>query len=457
MNEFIVHILTAMGAVALFVYGMKTLSEGMQKITGQRVRKALGTHSTWGIITLLKGVGSATAVQSSSVTTVMIVNSVNAGLMNLRHAIWGIMGANIGTTSSAWIILILGYSLGDIFQFWFPLLLVGVPLLFIKTGFRQTWGESVVGLAVVFIALFFIRDSIEALFLSGDFDAWVPNLEAIQGVGSVFMFLALGTVFTVIVHSSATTTAMALVLVGAGLPFEMGAAIIIGENLGTTITAIIAASLGNVHAKRAARAHLAFNVLGALAMVALFSVVVNMFGYMIEAATTNGMNTTRSTQFAVCVFHSGFNIAIALFLAWFVQIFARLLIRFSPSKKEEDEEFRLSLLFTTQQSGDLALLDARKEIVRLATIIQEMSGIIMDLLSEGDPKKKKKLHEKIIRLEDKTDQLEISLGEYLSSLSQNRLSDSGSLEVQMMLSIIMDLENQGDIFYQMARTLETEG
>jgi phosphate:Na+ symporter len=453
MNELLLHILTGFGAVALFVFGMKTLGEGMQKITGQRVRKALGTHSHYGIITMLKGVGSAAAVQSSSVTTVMIVNSVNAGLMNLHHAIWGIMGANIGTTFSAWIILVLGYSLGDYFEFWFPLLLIGVPLLFIKTGLRQIWGEAIVGLSVVFIALFFIRQSAEALFIAEEFASSMPDLSAAGGLPFGLMFLALGTAFTVVVQSSATTSAIALVLVGVGLPFEMGAAIIIGENLGTTITAIIAASLGNVHAKRAARAHLAFNIFGAVLMIILFSLVASVFGGFIEFLAER-MEVVRATQYGVCVFHSVFNVLIALILAGFVGLFARLLVKFLPSRKEEDEEFKLELLFTTQQTGDLALLDARKEVVRMGAIVQKMSGLLMDLLSESDQKKQIRLQKKIAQYEDETDQIEINVGEYLSALSQNRLSESGSLEVQKMLSIVMDLEKQGDVFYQMARILE---
>lgn len=454
MNQLLITVLTLVGSIAMFSFGIKALSGGMQKITGQRVRKALGTSSSLGFITILKGAGSSMAVQSSTATTVMIVNSVNAGVMNLRQAIWGILGANIGTTSTAWFILLFGYVIGDVFPFWFLLFIVGVILFNLNGGHRKNWGESLIGIAIVFTAVYFLKEATTALYQSPEIGAQLMEFSQYNGMGRFMLFLAIGTLFTILVRASATTSALALVLIGSGMSFELGAAIIIGENLGTTITALLAAANGNVHAKRAARSHFSFNIIGAALMIIGFIVLSSTFDSIDQYVVVGSENQIQTRQFWVCVLHSGFNVLPAIILSPFIAQFTNALIRFVPPKGEDDEEFRLALLSPSQQSGDLALMDARNEVHRLARIVAKMSGTVMELLSEGDPKRIPKLHSRVKRWEEETDDLEITIAEYLSNLSQSRLSERGSQEVSAMLSVVMDLEKQGDIFFQMARIVE---
>ena len=459
--------LTLIGALGLFLYGMKLMSEALQKVAGSKMRQILAAMTNSRIKGVLTGILVTTTIQSSSATTVMIVSFVNAGLLSLIASVGVIMGANIGTTITAWIIALLGFKVSLSFLS-LPLIGISFPLFFSKNSTRKSWGEFIIGFAILFIGLQFLKESVPDI--NGN-PAALNFLSSFTDLGflSVLIFILVGTVLTVIIQSSSATMALTLVMCYNGLiPFELAAAMVLGENIGTTITANIAASVANVSAKRTARAHLIFNIFGVLWMVAIFHYFLLGIDFFMQQQHGVSLLKTNLTQsdfesvkgiypIGLAVFHTSFNIINTLLLIGFAPLIAKVATMMVPDKGDDDEEFRLqyinSGLFST---GELAIIQAQKEISYFGIRIEKMFSFIQSLMNEDQTKKYYKLISKIDKYEQITDNLELEIAIYLTKVSEGELSRESSKKVRAMLKIIDDMESVGDAIFQLSKVIDSQ-
>lgn len=458
-------LLTLIGALGLFIYGMMVMSDGIQKLAGTRMQSILGSITSNRFKGIFTGFMTTTLIQSSSATTVMIVSFVNAGLLNLRQAISVIMGANIGTTMTAWLLVIFGFSKFSLGHYVFPILAVGVPLLFFSKGTIKNLGEFLVGFALLFLGLSGMKDAVEGLNL-GQNQGFLDMISFLkdQGFGGVLILVFVGTILTIVVQSSSAAMALTLSLCGSvvGLPFEMAAAIVLGENIGTTVTANLAALVGNVHAKRAARAHFIFNIFGVVWMLLIFFSFTRGIGWLMEQTkwgspfVQGDVNPTEeSIRYSLSAFHTVFNIVNTLVLVWFLSLIEKTVIRLTPSKGEDDEIFKLEYIAGgITSTPELSLLEAKKEVAKFGEITFKMHNKAKDLVNESDSKKRDKLIKKIAKYEDITDRLETEIANYLGNVSASKLSEESSSELRSMLSITNDLERIGDIYFEIAKAIE---
>lgn len=446
--------LQLIGALGFFIYGMKIMSEGIQKIAGNKMRQFLGAMTSNRFAGVFTGFTTTALIQSSSATTVMIVSFVNAGLLTLRQSIGVIMGANIGTTITAWIITILGFKIKmDVLAL--PIIAFGLPLMFSSNNKYKALSEFLIGFALLFLGLDALKGAVPDISNNPEILHFLEEWTS-MGVLSTLLFVGIGTIVTVVVQSSSAAMALTLVLCADGIiPFEAAAAMVLGENIGTTITANLAAMVGNIHAKRTARAHLIFNLFGVIWMVVAFNgVTAGIDKYMVASGAQSPFVTAAAIPAALSIFHTVFNIANAVFLIGLVDFIARTVTKMVPSKGD-DEEFRLEYIDTgIMLTPELSIMEAKKEVAKFGKITVRMSGFIRTLLLESDPKKKKKLNEKIKKYEEITDQMEIEISTYLAKVSENEMTTLTSQRLRGMLSIVNDLERIGDIFYQMSKTLE---
>ena len=446
--------LQLIGALGFFIYGMKIMSEGIQKIAGNKMRQFLGAMTSNRFAGVFTGFTTTALIQSSSATTVMIVSFVNAGLLTLRQSIGVIMGANIGTTITAWIITILGFKVKmDVLAL--PIIAFGLPLMFSSNNKYKALSEFLIGFALLFLGLDALKGAVPNISNNPEILHFLEEWTS-MGVLSTLLFVGIGTIVTVVVQSSSAAMALTLVLCADGIiPFEAAAAMVLGENIGTTITANLAAMVGNIHAKRTARAHLIFNLFGVIWMVVAFNgVTAGIDKYMVASGAQSPFVTAAAIPAALSIFHTVFNIANAVFLIGLVDFIARTVTKMVPSKGD-DEEFRLEYIDTgIMLTPELSIMEAKKEVAKFGKITVRMSGFIRTLLLESDPKKKKKLNEKIKKYEEITDQMEIEISTYLAKVSENEMTTLTSQRLRGMLSIVNDLERIGDIFYQMSKTLE---
>lgn len=450
------NLLILIGALGLFLYGMKVMSEGIQKAAGQRMRSILNSMTANQFRGIFTGFLTTSIIQSSSATTVMVVSFVNAGLLNLRQAFGVIMGANIGTTITSWLIVIFGFGNFDVSTFSLPLFALAIPFIFSVKSLRKSAGEFVIGFALLFMGLEFLQNSIP------DLTKQPYALELIQswsgeGVGFVLIAILIGTVITMIIQSSSAAMAITLILCNQGyIPFEMAAGMVLGENIGTTITANLAALVGNADSKRAARSHFLFNVIGVTWMIFIFPFFLRGIELvMIQTGHwTKPFEDPSGRIIALSAFHSAFNIINVLLLVWFTKPITALATRMVRQKKNDDEyhlEYIQTGVLTTPELG---ILEAQKEVAKYGIIAARMSEMCRKLLSEQDKAEKRKLHERIEKYEVITDRIELEIGNYLSKISEEDLSDTSSRHVRAMLSINNDLERVGDIFFQMSKSVE---
>ena len=446
--------LQLIGALGFFIYGMKIMSEGIQKIAGNKMRQFLGAMTSNRFAGVFTGFTTTALIQSSSATTVMIVSFVNAGLLTLRQSIGVIMGANIGTTITAWIITILGFKIKmDVLAL--PIIAFGLPLMFSSNNKYKALSEFLIGFALLFLGLDALKGAVPDISNNPEILHFLEEWTS-MGILSTLLFVGIGTIVTVVVQSSSAAMALTLVLCADGIiPFEAAAAMVLGENIGTTITANLAAMVGNIHAKRTARAHLIFNLFGVIWMVVAFNgVTAGIDKYMVASGAQSPFVTAAAIPAALSIFHTVFNIANAVFLIGLVDFIARTVTKMVPSKGD-DEEFRLEYIDTgIMLTPELSIMEAKKEVAKFGKITVRMSGFIRTLLLESDPKKKKKLNEKIKKYEEITDQMEIEISTYLAKVSENEMTTLTSQRLRGMLSIVNDLERIGDIFYQMSKSLE---
>lgn len=441
-----------LGSLALFLYGMKIMSEALQKFAGDRLRSILTAMTTNRVTGVLTGMLITTLIQSSSATTVMVVSFVNAGLLTLTQSIGVIMGANIGTTVTAWIISILGFKI-SLADYALPLLALGaIPVLFAQNSNRKSIGEFIFGFSFLFMGLSMLQSNAPDLQHNPEMLASLQNWTD-MGFFSVILFVLIGTVLTMIVQASAATMAITLIMCANGwISFELGAALVLGENIGTTITANLAAITGNTQARRAAMAHLMFNVFGVIWVLILF----HPFTEAIKWFVTDILGSTE-TEVAVplmlSAFHTAFNVCNVCILIWFVKFIEKTVCAIIPSKKEE-EEFRLHFITGGMLStAELSILQARKEINLFASRTRRMFGLVRDLLKLENDSEFNKLFSRIEKYENISDSMEIEIAQYLNLVSEGRLSSESKLQVRSMLREVTEIESIGDSCYNLARTI----
>ena len=455
----IFELLKLVGALGFFIYGMKVMSDGIQKVAGSKMRSILSKMTSNRFLGITTGFLITALLQSSSATTVMIVSFVNAGLLSLVESIGVIMGANIGTTITAWLISLLGFKV-QISAIALPIIAIGFPMMFSSKSNIKALAEVFIGFALLFMGLDELKHAVPNLKENPEFLSFLANY-ANMGILSTIIFIGFGTLLTLIVQSSSAAMALTLVMCYEGyIPFELAAAMVLGENIGTTITANLAAMVGNVHAKRAARAHFIFNIFGVIWMVFAFQFFITTIdSYMITNMDLSPKNFDIDNPIAIpiglSIFHTTFNILNVLFLVGFVPLISRIVIKIQPSKGEVDEEFHLEHIGTgLMQTTELSILEANKEVVKFGKIIAKLFGFIPELLKEKDDKKFRTLMARIRKYEDITDRMEVEIADYLAKASQGELSVEASVKVRSMISMINDMERIGDICYQMSISVE---
>lgn len=455
MKYGLLEILTLIGALGIFLYGMKLMSEALQKVAGHKMRSILGAMTKNKFIGILSGVLITAIIQSSSATTVMVVSFVNAGLLNLTQAFGVIMGANIGTTATAWIISLLGFKL-DISALAVPIIAFSLPLLFSKHNNRRYFGELILGFALLFMGIGLLKSSVPDIQSHPEILAFLQNYTQ-WGYGSVLLFLLVGTILTIVVQSSSATMAITLVMCSQGwIPYEMSVAMILGENIGTTITANIAALSGNIAAKRAAFSHLIFNLFGVCWVLIVFYPFCHLVQNIVTAIGP-AAGTEEAAAFSLSLFHSMFNISNVLILCWFSKYIVLLVEKIIRPRKPktvaqtDTEEFRLSYISTGLLStAELSILQARKEVTVYANRVRSMYDLLPPLMHEKSNEAFEQQFEHIRKLEDISDQFELEISKYISSITTGRLSAESKVKSQHVLRIISELESVADACYKAA-------
>ncbi len=484
-------LLELIGSLGLFLYGMKLMSEGLQRVAGDRLRSVLAAMTKNRVMGVITGIFVTALIQSSSATTVMVVSFVNAGLLTLFQSITVIMGANIGTTVTAWIISLFGFKV-SIAAFSVPLIALAFPLVFSSNNKRKSLGELILGFALLFMGLEMLKGAVPDLRSNPEILAFLTQYTNF-GFGSVLIFLLIGTVLTIVVQSSSATMAITLIMCSKGwVPFELAAAMVLGENIGTTITANIAAIPANVSAKRAALAHLVFNIFGVIWVLILFTPMVEMvtgwiknFGpgdptqlqimtktidtetlNLITSSDTASLTTEQlalkakyegnqlATSYGLAIFHTTFNIVNTFLMIFFVGLIAKTVSWIIP-KKHSDEEFHLTHISTGLLStSELSIIQATKEVNVYATRTMKMFHMVRELYKEEDPQTFQKIYERIAKYENISDRMEVEIAQYLTKVAEGRLSDESKNRLQCILRMISEIESIGDSCYNMSRIIK---
>ncbi len=444
-------LLKIVGALALLIYGMKVMSEALQKLAGPQLRHVLSAMTTNRVSGVFTGMLTTVAVQSSTATTVMTVSFVNAGLLTLVQAISVIMGANIGTTLTAWI-MSAGFSF-RISDFVWPVFLIGLLLIYSKKN--RYVGDFLFGVAFMFLALATLGESQlppeELNALKGFFASFDPN-----SFGTILLFLLFGTILTCILQSSAALMAITMMLcTQAGLPIYLGIALVLGENIGTTLTANLVALTANTEARRAAFGHLFFNVFGVIWGLCVFKHFVNFACGLVGFNPMVDVPTGTQLTFALAAFHSCFNVSNTIILLPFVKHVAKVCCWvWKPRANTDDDDFRLRFIQSgIMKTPELSVLEAQKEIQSFAERIQRMFGMVRDLLGEKNEDKFVKIYDRIDKYENISDNMEIEIAKYLDQVSNAHLSDETKGKIRSMLRQISELESIGDACNNMGRTI----
>ena len=462
----ILQLFTLLGALGLFLYGMTLMSEGLQKAAGDRLRSFLASMTSNPFKRVLTGLMITAIIQSSSATTVMVVSFVNAGLLSLTNAIGVIMGANIGTTVTAWLISLLGFS-ADISVLAIPLIAVGFVFFMSKRSKRKSIGEFIIGFALLFMGLAALKDSVPDLSSHPETLAFIQKWTDF-GFGSVLLFVLLGSLLTIVLQSSSATMALTLVMVNFGwIPFEIAAAMVLGENIGTTITANIAAAVGNVSAKRAAMAHTVFNVFGVFWLLILFhpflklvGIIVASFGLpnpMTADLSAGSGNTEVQTSFlyGVSMLHTLFNLCNTLILIWFVPVIEKVVKFIVKAPAGEEEIFRLKYIQGGPlNTAELSLDEAQQEIIHFGEICYKDFGYIREAINEKDNDRFSEINQKLVKYEEITDRIEYEIAAYLNEVSKGELSESSDHRMKSMYKIIGEMESLGDSGEAIGRILQ---
>ncbi|MBQ3998584.1 MAG: Na/Pi cotransporter family protein [Paludibacteraceae bacterium] len=449
-------IITLIGSVAMLMYGMKVMSEGLQKMAGSKLSNVLGTMTTNRFMGVLTGAGITAAVQSSTATTVMTVSFVSAGILSLAQAISVIMGANIGTTFTAWI-MVLGGASFDMRLVVYATIVLAVALIYTKKN--ANLGDFLIGLALMLLGLTTLK--LNATEMKLDEIESVHNFfqsTSGWGYGSYFLYLLIGGVLTFAVQSSAAIMAITMTLCSVGvLPIDMGIALVLGENIGTTITSNIVALSASVQARRAAMAHLVFNLFGVVWVLCVFRPFVSMVcsWWGVDLNSTNGVDPLKLSAI-LATFHTTFNVINTCILIGFIKYLEKLVMIIIPSKPEQkDTDSQLRFISGGLMStSELSILQAWKEIHVFAVRTQRMVGMIHDLYGEQDETQFTKIFSRIEKYEGICDRMEYEIAQYLNNVADGRLSDQSKHEVHKMLRIVSELESVGDANYNLSRYIK---
>ncbi len=484
--------LTLAGALGMFLYGMKIMSEGLQKVAGDKLRSILSIMTSNRVTGVLTGLLVTALIQSSSATTVMVVSFVNAGLLNLAQAISVIMGANVGTTVTAWIISIFGFKV-DVSTFAIPIIGICIPFIFSNNNKRKSWGEFLMGFALLFLGLAFLKDSVPDLQKNPEILSFIQNYTS-MGYASILLFLLIGGLLTVVVQSSSATVAITLIMCTKGwIPFEMATAMVLGENIGTTITANIAAIKANIQARRAAFAHFMFNVLGVCWILILFYPFTNMILWIVThygpgnpqeltsflnnlspdvieqitsgkkladpdlAALQNKATSLQvSVSYGLSLFHTMFNIANICIMIWFVNLYVKICsFVIKPKKDQQEEEFQLKFISAGMLStSELSLLQAKKEIALYGKRVHRMFDMVKELYYEKDMDKFVNIFSRVEKYEQISDRMEIEIANYLTKVLEGRLSSHGKENIRIMLRVISEIESVADSCNNLAKAIK---
>ena len=449
-------ILTLLGALGMFLYGMTLMSEGLQKVAGSRLRSILSAMTANSFTRILTGTLITAIIQSSSATTVMIVSFVNAGLLSLTQAVGVIMGANIGTTVTSWLISLLGFT-ADISTLSIPLIGIGFAFMMFKSQKRKNIGEMIIGFAMLFLGLSFLKDSVPDLSSNPEAIAFIQKWTD-WGFFSVLIFVLVGTVMTIVLQSSSATVALTLVMASQGwIPFEMAAAMVLGENIGTTITANIAASVGNISAKRAALAHTVFNVFGVIWVLALYKPFLWLVSKIVVGlGGEDPFVSSASLLYAISTVHTLFNLLNTCILVWFTPQIVKFVTWVLKGHKDEEEVFRLRYIQGGMMStAELSLEQAEQEVVHFSEIVKKQYRYARQAVNEADDENRfDELFKKLEHYEQITDRIEFEIAKYLSNIRESDLSQEGTNKLQAMYKIISELESMGDSGFNVGRILQ---
>ena len=447
------------GALALLMFGMKTMSDSLQKMAGPQLRHVLGTMTTNRLTGILSGTLITAAVQSSTATTVMTVSFVNAGLLTLAQAISVIMGANIGTTLTAWI-MSAGFSF-NITDFVWPAFFIAIILIYSKK--RKIIGDFIFGISFMFLGLGTLRQTGIDMDLAHNqpvldfFASFDPH-----SFQTTITFLLIGSVLTMCVQSSAAVMAITMILCSTGvLPIYQGIALVMGENIGTTVTSNVAALTANTQARRAAMAHMVFNIFGVLWILCVFRPFIHLvcgwvgFDDMMEKNDPHFVANAAKLSFVLAAFHTTFNLSNTFILVWFVPQIEKLVCKIiRPKKNADEDDFRLRFIQSgIMKTPEISVLEAQKEIHCFAERIQRMFGMVKELLGETNDDKFIKLYTRIEKYEGISDNMEIEIAKYLDQVSDSHLSDETKAKIRAMLREISEIESIGDSCFNIARTL----
>ena len=451
-------LLTLLGALGMFLYGMNMMSSGLQKAAGNRLRKLLGAMTSSPFKGVMTGLTITSIIQSSSATTVMVVGFVNAALLTLNQAIGVIMGANIGTTVTAWLVSLLGFK-ADISIFAVPLMAIGFVLSIAKSEKYRNISEFIIGFSLLFLGLSLMKNSVPDLRETPEILSFIQQWTG-YGFGSVIIFLVFGTVLTLVLQSSSATMALTLIMMSMGwIPFDMAAAMVLGENIGTTITANIAAAVGNPNARRAALAHTFFNVFGVIWALILYRPFLSLIGTIItwlgypnptlidySAGIEAGSVESTAALYGVSMLHTLFNTFNTLILIWFIPLIVRF-VTWAIKNKPEDEEQTVRLKYINagpMGTAELALGEAKNEIVHFAQICRNGLGYIRSAVNAAKEDEFEVYRKKLVKYEEIADRIEYEIATFLNSLPQDSISEETRHKVKSMYKIIGELESLGD-------------
>ena len=450
-------ILTLLGALGMFLYGMNLMSGGLQKAAGSKMRGFLTAMTSNPFKGVMTGVGITSVIQSSSATTVMTVGFVNAGLLTLSQAVGVIMGANIGTTITAWMVSLLGFK-ADISLFAVPLMAVGFLFSLSKSDKRRHISELIIGFSLLFLGLSLMKGAVPDLRETPEVLSFIQGWTNF-GFGSVLIFLLVGTILTLVLQSSSATMALTLIMVNMEwIPFEMGAAMVLGENIGTTITANIAAAVGNANARRAAMAHTLFNVFGVVWALILFTPFLKLVG---ETITWMGLpnplyvNDGMASLYGVSMLHTLFNVFNTCLLIWFVPWIVKTVTMMIKEKKSDAEDtVKLKFIDAGHLStAELAVGQARNEVIHFAEISRRGVDFIRTAINASSDKEFEEIRERLVKYEEISDRIEYEIAQFLNALPEDSISEETRTETKRMYKIIGELESLGDSGESISRIL----
>lgn len=450
-------VIQVLGALSFFVYGMKMMSDGIQRAAGSQLRNILRTMTKNRFLGVGTGFLTTALVQSSSATTVMTVSFVNAGLLTLVESAGIMMGANIGTTITGWIVSILGFKI-NLSAYSIPLFAVGVPMLFSGKAKLKYWGEFLIGFAILFLGLSYLKGAVpdlkgnpQVLNFLANFTNW--------GILSRILFVFVGTIITIVVQSSSAAMAITLTMCAQGwLPFEVAASMILGENIGTTITAEVASLVGNTNAKRSARIHSMFNVIGVSWMVIILPVFLPLLSGLAQRflGISDPYTNASDMPIGLSAFHTVFNLLNVLIMIGFVNTLVKVAIWSVPSTDQEADEHRLKFIGGGIRTPELALAELQKETAHFGEITSRMSSFTKQLINTTDTKIQRQCYKRIKKYENITDRIEIEITEYITKLANQEITPQTSQKLRGFLNICNDMERIGDLYYQISKTMESK-